>query len=184
MNSGVIASRYAKALLKYVQEVGNGDKVYSQTCILALRIMNIARLKDYIQKHDDISVDKKIELLESCLGEPLAEELKSFLRLVVSRSRMEIFLRMLISFISQYRKEKGIKVGRIITAHPAEGLKERLEAVFSEKTGAEVQLVEKVDPAIIGGFIFELEDYRVDASVEEQLRRIGKGLIVKNNRIV
>lgn len=184
MNSGVIASRYAKALLKYVQEVGNGDKVYSQACILALRIMNIQRLKDYLQKYGEISMDKKIELLESCLGEPLADQLKSFLYLVESRGRMELLLRILVSFVSQYRKEKGIKVGRIITACPAEGLKERLEALFSEKTGSEVQLIEKVDPAIIGGFIFELEDYRIDASVEEQFRRISKGLVVKNNRIV
>ena len=95
MNSGVIASRYAKALLKYVQEVGNGDKVYSQACILALRIMNIQRLKDYLQKYGEISMDKKIELLESCLGEPLADQLKSFLYLVESRGRMELLLRIL-----------------------------------------------------------------------------------------
>ena len=49
MNAGVVASRYAKALLKFVQETGNGDKVYAQAGILALRMQEIHQLKDYIE---------------------------------------------------------------------------------------------------------------------------------------
>ena len=88
------------------------------------------------------------------------------------------------AFISMYRQENGIKVGRLITALPAEGLKEKMEKAFSEKTGADVRLEMKVNPDIIGGFIFELEDIRLDASVESQFRKIRRQLIEKNNRIV
>ena len=45
MNAGPIAHRYAKALLKFVQETGNGDKVYAQAGILALRLQAIRQLK-------------------------------------------------------------------------------------------------------------------------------------------
>ena len=38
MNAGIVASRYAKALLKFVLETGNGDKVYAQAGVLALRM--------------------------------------------------------------------------------------------------------------------------------------------------
>ena len=47
-----------------------------------------------------------------------------------------------------------------------------------------MQLEEKVDPDIIGGFIFELDGYRLDASVENHLSRIRRQLVEKNNRIV
>ena len=35
MNSEVISSRYAKALLEYAAEAGSGNKVYSQALALA-----------------------------------------------------------------------------------------------------------------------------------------------------
>ena len=35
MNTGIIASRYADALLKYVEETGDGQVVYRQACALA-----------------------------------------------------------------------------------------------------------------------------------------------------
>ena len=184
MNSGVIASRYAKALLKFVQESGNGDKVYSQACVLGLRMIEVRQLKEFIENHDELSLDRKIGLLESALGEKPASELVGFVRMVTSRRRMEYFSRMLYSFIAQYRVANNIKVGRIIVASPVDGLKERLETIFREHTGADVQLHEKVNPEILGGFVFEMDGYRLDASVEYQFRRIRRQLIEKNNRIV
>jgi F-type H+-transporting ATPase subunit delta len=91
---------------------------------------------------------------------------------------------MLWAFIEQYRHANNIKVGSIVTAVEIEGLKERLESLFHEKTGAQVQLSVDVVPDILGGFIFELDGYRVDASVENHLAQIRRKLIEPNNRIV
>ncbi len=184
MNSGVIASRYAKALLKYVVETGSGDKVYSQACILGLRLMEIRQLRDFVENHGELSPDRKLELLRSALGEDLAPELTDFVRLVTVRRRMEFFSRMLYSFIALYRVANDIKVGKVVTATPVDGLKERLESLFHQRTGAEIHIYEKINPEILGGFIFEMDGYRLDASVENQFRRIRRQLIEKNNRIV
>ena len=100
MNSGVIAFRYAKALLKYVEESGAGDKVYSQACVLGLRLMEIRQLRDFVENHAEIPMEKKLELLQAALGEDLAAELVGFVRLVTLRRRMEYFSRMLYAFIS------------------------------------------------------------------------------------
>ena len=184
MNSGVIASRYAKVLLRYVQESGGGDKVYSQACVLGLRLMEIRQLRDFIENHGEISMERKMELLKSSLGEELAPEMIDFLRLVSLRRRMEFFSRMMYSFIAQYRIANNIKVGRVVTAAPVDGLKERLEALFHKRTGADIQIHEKINPEILGGFIFEMDGHMLDASVETQFRRIRNQLIEKNNRIV
>ena len=64
------------------------------------------------------------------------------------------------------------------------GLKERLEQLFHNRTGAEIHIQEKINPEIMGGFIFEMDGYMLDASVENQFRRIRRQLIDKNNRIV
>ena len=184
MNAGIVASRYAKALLKFVQETGNGDKVYAQTGVLALRMQEYRQLRDYIENHPEIDLAKRLQLLEAALGEPPAMEISRFVSLVITRRRSEFFLRMLLSFLTLYREAQNIKVGRLITALPAEGLKERMEELFRGKTGAEVHLEQKVDPEILGGFVFELDDWRMDASVAGQFRKIKAKLIDNTNRIV
>lgn len=184
MNEGVIASRYAKALLEYADEYGAGDKVYDQACILGLRFVEIRQLRDFVEDHNQIPVDRKVELLRSALGEDLAPELIDFIRLVTVRKRMEFFSRMLYSFISLYRAAHNIKVARVVTAAPVDGLKERLEKLFHERTGADVKIYEKINPEILGGFVFEMDGYRLDASVEHQFRKIRRQLIDKSNRIV
>lgn len=184
MNSGVIASRYAKALLKYADEAGAGDKVYSQACVLALRLMEVRQLRDFVEIHPELSADRKLDLLGSALGEDLAPELVAFVRLVSAGKRMEFFSRMLYHFIALYRSAHNMKVGRVVTAVPVAGLKEKLEKLLRERTGADIQVYEKINPDILGGFIFEMDGYRLDASVENQFRKIRRQLIEKNNRIV
>lgn len=184
MNSGVIASRYAKALLKYVQEAGTGERVYSQVGILVSRMEEIDALREVIEKHEELSDERRVGILSDVAGGPLDDALERFIRLVSSHRRLYLFVRMLHSFLSQYREAGGIKMGKIVTACTAEGLKERLESAFSSSTGFSVRLSEEIRPEIIGGFIFELEDYRLDASVQTAFRRISSQLIEKNNRIV
>ena len=184
MNAGIVASRYAKALLKFVQETGNGDKVYAQAGVLVLRMEDIGQLEDYICNHGEICLEKKIQLLETALGEPLAMELSRFTALVVRQRRTGFFLRMLQAFLVLYRDAAGIKFGTLVTALPADGLKEKMEELFRQRTGADVQLEMKVDPEILGGFIFELDDLRLDASVASRFREIRRQLIEKNNRTV
>lgn len=182
MNSGIIASRYGKALLRYVLHTGNGEEVYDQTCVLVLRMKEIPQLREYLENHSEIEKDKKIQLVETALGRSLPAELENFISLVIERSRTVFLLRMLLSFISQYRKALNIKVGKIITALPARGLKERLEAYVGERTGAQVHLKEIVDPEISGGFVFELGDLRLDASVTSQFVKIRRSLVENNER--
>lgn len=184
MNSGVIAARYAKALLKFVQETGSGEKVYSQACVLVLRMDEIQQLRDYIQKHHSLTAEKRISLLEAALGESLAQELKRFVALVQEHRRMIFFHRILWSFVNQYRSQQDIKVGHVVIASPAEGLKERLEAVLQEKVGGEVHLDVVVDPSILGGFVIEIDDMRLDASVAAKFRLLRRELVENNNRIV
>lgn len=184
MNAGIIASRYAKAFLKYVQENGNGKKIYSQSCILMASMAELPELKDFLTDSTDISLQMKVELMKSSLNEEVNPAIVRFLKMAAEHRRLEFFPRMLLSFIEQYREAKGIKVGELVTSVPLNGLRERLEEIFNEKTGAEVHLYEKVDADIIGGFIFEMEGYRLDASVKNRLQMIHRRLVEKNNRIV
>ena len=184
MNTGPIASRYAKSLMKFVMETGAGEKVYSQACVLVQRMQGLEQLSSAIQKHPELSIDRKIQLLEAALGEPLAEELIRFVKLVYTNGRIQYFLRMMSSFAEQYRSYCGIKAGRLVTALPVPGLREELQNVMQERTGFKVVLDESVDESLIGGFVLQVDDLRMDASVDGQLRRLRRSLVDDATRIV
>ena len=184
MNAGIIASRYAKALLKFVRETGNGRNVYSQACRLVGCMEEVVQFREYLENQNEIGPDRKIELAEAALDGPLSMEMRRFIALVCERRRMNCFLRILYVFVEEYRKENGIKVGKLTVAVPAEDLKERMEKAVQEKEGGVVQVEMAVDPKIIGGFIFEMDGKRMDASVEGRIARIRRHLVEKNNRIV
>ena len=184
MNTGPIAHRYAKALLKYAQETSAGENLYSQACVLVLRMQDLRQLADAIEKHPEVSLERKLEILESALGEPMADALRRFVVLVYEQGRIEYFERMLHSFIEQYREANALMVGKLVTAAPVAGLKERLQTALSEKTGVSVLLEEDVNPEILGGFVLNIDDLMMDASVEGQFRLLRRELIDNNNRIV
>ena len=184
MNAGIIASRYAKALLKFVRETGNGRIVYLQACRLVSSMEKVGQLRDYLENHDEIGLDRKIELMNAALDEPLSMQMSRFVTLISDRRRMDCLMRILYVFVEEYRRENGIKVGKLTVAVPADELKERMEKAVQDKDGGEVHVEMEVNPQIIGGFIFEMDDKRMDASVEGRIARIRRHLVEKNNRIV
>lgn len=184
MNTGVTASRYAKALLSFVTETGAGEKVYSQAGVMVHALETVPQLRDIILRHDEVPLVRKVELLSAALGEPVAGELARFTELVAENRRMEFFHRMLWSFISQYREAHDIKVGTLVTAVQDDDLRKRLENLFHDKTRCEVHFKTSVDPELIGGFVFEIDGRRLDASVRSQLERIRRSLVDETSRLV
>lgn len=184
MNSEVISSRYAKALLAYAAEAGSGDKVYSQVLAILQVMAEMPQLKDVVIKLDDVALTKKIELLSTAAGEPLADELVRFIELVSSHRRMDKFHLMMSSYIKRYRQSNNIKVGTLVTASQDDDLKDRLETMFSDRTASDVHFTTSVDPQLLGGFVFELDGYRLDASVRTRLEKIRQCLVDDSSRIV
>lgn len=184
MNAGAIASRYAKALLDYVMERGSGKTVYDQACMLMKMMEQVPLLKEVLARRNDISHETRMEVIQTALGGRMAVEFDRFVGLLETNSRIEFIDRMIWSFIHQYRKANNIVTGHLVTAVDAPELKEKMTALFSEKTGADVRMEMKTDPDIIGGFIFEMDGKLVDASISTQLRRLRKELVDTGKRII
>ncbi len=158
MNSGIIASRYAAALLKRVTETGRGQQVCDQV--------------EQLLENPAV----RIQTLEP--------DLKSFVDVVVKNGRQEYLKLALSSFVRKYYEASGIKMAYLTTAVPAPGLEEKLSALIQEKMGCSVKMKTKVDPELIGGFTFIVDDLLLDASVSRQIELIRRELIEKTNRIV
>ncbi len=184
MNSGIIAARYARALVKYVKDKESAHKVYIQAQQLAYQMVEVPHLRDFIQKHAFVGDEKKLAVMEEAIGEPMVPEFRKFISLVLDRKRIDFLMLILSSFVDQYEREKGIMKGTLIVSGPSDGLVEQLEKILAPVNHSTICLHTIEDPSLIGGFIFEIDNTRVDASVRHKLELIRNNLVRINNRIV
>lgn len=233
MNTGIIATRYATALLKLVEETGSGELVAAQVQVIEKALDEVP---DFRRAVDDpaVAAVQKISLFEAALKDSMAQELHKFLELLIRNGRIGDVRLVLTTFVTEYYRSRHIKRARLVVADPAllssssvsgsdspvagsdspvagsdssvagsvrgtvirqtrlpEGdsrrpgsLESRLRELIGKETGCELLLETKVDPSLIGGFVFEVEDMILDASVSRQLDFIRRQFIEKNRRIV
>lgn len=199
MNTGIIATRYATALLKLVEETGSGELVAAQVQVIEKALDEVP---DFRRAVDDpaVAAVQKISLFEAALKDSMAQELHKFLELLIRNGRIGDVRLVLTTFVTEYYRSRHIKRARLVVADPAlldpvpvEGslrqaqrpaLESRLRDLVEKQTGCKLILKTEVNPSLIGGFVFEVEGTVLDASVSRQLDFIRRQFIEKNRRIV
>ena len=185
MNDSIIRTRYADALVKYVRETGNGESVCAQAEKLAHVLGEVPDLSRMIAAKDVVPAAKKRELLQAALGEPMAPELDRFIDLLLENGRVGALRFILLDFGERYRRSIGIRKAHLkVAVPPSEELLARLRALVKERTGDEALIDVVVDPDLIGGFVFDIDDALIDKSVARKLELIRLQFIEKNRRIV
>jgi F-type H+-transporting ATPase subunit delta len=185
VNDSLIRTRYADALVKYVRETGNGESVCQQAERLARVLREVPDLSRMIAAKDVVPVAKKRELLRSALGDPMAPELERFVDLLIENGRIGALRMILLDFGDRYRRSLGLRKARLkVAVPPTEELLARLKALVKERTGDEAVIDVEVDPSLIGGFVFDIDDALIDKSVARKLELIRLQFIEKNRRIV
>ena len=186
MNRSLVITRYATALAKYAGESGHGAVVCSEAETLVKALGQLPDLRRMVSAADDVVTpfDKK-KLLQTALGNRMTPELSRFLTLLNRNGRMDLVEEILRDFVDMYHRSIGIRKARLITARPAsERLLQRLRAIVKSKTGCDCIIEAEVDPSLVGGFVFDLDDYLLDASVKRQLELIKEQFVEKNTRII
>jgi len=186
MNESIVISRYATALVKYARESGHGEVMCSEAESLVRVISSLPDLRRILKAAGDVVTDfDKKKLLQSALGNRMSPELSRFLTLLNRNDRMDLVEEILRDFTDLYHRSQGIRKAHLVTVEPpSERLLQRLKALVRQKTGEDVIIVAETDPSIIGGFVFDLDTYLMDASVQRQLELIREQFIEKNRRII
>ena len=172
MDIGVISVRYARALLKGAIAERIESKVYQEMQILLNSFLTISELRFTIDNPMP-SKDKKRDLLVTACGESISPITRKFLDLVLREGREKVLQFIAVSYITLYRRQKNITIGKLITATvvtPA--IEQKLQQMVKNRTQGEVEFKTEVDPDLIGGFVLEYDTYRMDASVKSKLNTI------------
>ena len=184
MYIGAISMRYARALLMFANDADVAAKVYQEALTLRKSFREVPELRSAMEK-PVMTKENKLLLLKQAVGGEITEQMQKFFALVLQEKREKYLMGINQSFIDLYRKQEKIRVGKLTTAVPINPEEvERIRRIVVEAAGGTAEFATKVDPKIEGGFIFEINTYRLNASVADQMRRIKQQFIEKNRRIV
>ena len=170
----IVASRYAKSLLQLAVEKGQLEKVYADMLFVQ---STCEQHKDFVRFLNSpiINTDKKLSVLKEVFAGHIGEMSVGFFTILTNKRREMYMGDIAKSFVSQYKEYKNILTAVITSATGIDAtVKSKVLELVKQTTKGEVELVEKVDKDLIGGFVLRIGDRQVDASVSRKLNDLRK----------
>ena len=181
MSEGLIPQRYAKALYKLAEEKGETKEVYQEMKTLAESFAANPELQKVLS-NPFVKREDKAKLLITAAGESVGDDYRSFVELILNRDRSEFAYMMALAYCNLYRKANNIAIVKIITAAKLDDnqLKKIREIVSKAYPEKKLEISYSVNPDLIGGFVVDIEDQRLDASIKNEIEQIRLNLLRSN----
>lgn len=178
MNQGMIALRYARALLDVSRTKGVEDRIYSDLKLLSQMLAEVPAFHLFLAGQTVPS--KKLELLKTTIFPHVHSLTCTFLELLIKKNREDLLNTMIRSYGRQYKALKGIRDVVVTVATPPDlADKARWKAVMKNILGSAVEVEVHQDSEIIEGFTIEIDHQLYDATVKGALQTMEKALSEK-----
>lgn len=169
------ASRYAQALLDLAIEQNKLDAVAADMKYMATVCAENPELELMLQS-PVVKADKKLSVLNAIFDQ-FDQLTNLFVDLIVKNGREAYLSQIASSFDVLLKAHQGIVPVTLISAQKLDDKvkKEIVSKVQASITGT-VELTEKIDTDLIGGFIVRMGDTQIDASVASQINKLKQRL--------
>lgn len=175
MKNTKVASRYAKALLELAIDQNKVDSVLGDMNFLLSTSREAQDFQTLIES-PIVKSDKKISIFE-LIFEQFETVTIDFLKLVTNKRREALLPQIAEAFEALVKEHKGIVP---ITITSAVQLDEKTKGIILTKINGAVkgqlEVTEKIDESLIGGFVVRMGDTRIDASVLNQINNLKQRL--------
>jgi F-type H+-transporting ATPase subunit delta len=169
-----VSFRYAKSLLDLSLEKGQLEQVREDMQLVLDTIRDNHELS-LMLKSPIIKTDKKNEVLKAIFGGKIGVISSEFINIITHKRREMELEGIAAAFLSQYKTHKKILTAVITTASGLDkSLREKVLAIVKGSTTSEVELTEKVNKDLIGGFVLRVGDQQVDASIRRQIVNLDR----------
>jgi len=170
-----LAGRYAKSLIDLAREQEQLEQVYADMVFLQ-SVCRQSREFVLLMRSPVIHADKKNNILTAITQNRVGGLTAAFNKLLVQKGRESILPEITHAFIDQYNEINGIHKVKLSTAKPiGEELKKEIERkVQADASLPKVEFETIVREELIGGFVLEFDNKRVDASILRDLKDIQK----------
>lgn len=169
-----VANRYAKALIELAIEMKLLEQVKADMDLL-LQVCDQNREFLLMLKSPVIRDQKKKAILEQIFTGKIQELSLKFM-LVITRNRREAVIQEIANqFIVLYREYHRIIPTTLTSAVKLDqATRDKIVGLLAERANATIELTEKIDEEIIGGFILEFESSQYDASLLRKIQNLKK----------
>ena len=165
------ALRYARAILNLAIEKSTENLLKDSMLCIAKTIQNNKSLS-VVLNSPIIKSSKKKDILLSIFKD-VDEISKKVFHLLSEKNRLLLLEDIAKKYIILYEHYKCINVAQVFTAVALnEELEQKIKTKIREITGKEAIIENKIDPSIIGGFIFRIGDVQYDDSIANKLKNI------------
>ncbi|MCL2130964.1 MAG: ATP synthase F1 subunit delta [Lentimicrobiaceae bacterium] len=178
-----IARRYAKAFFEFSQELGKVEEISNDMHLICSTFQENKELRFTITS-PIVPADKKRAVLNALFENKVASVTLQYIQLVLKKRR-EIHLDLMCSeFEKLYKEHKNIVTLFVNSVKPLE--KEALQEItdkIKSYIGAELEVIERVKPQLIGGISLQFNDYFVDASIKGTINKLRKELVDESYQV-
>jgi F-type H+-transporting ATPase subunit delta len=130
-----------------------------------------------------VTTEEKRRLIEKAFRGKASDLLVDALQVLGRKGRLNLLRAVADAFHAAWMESKG-KVEVLVTTAVAlsPGQRQQLVAAASRFAGKEAQLVEKVDPEILGGLVVKVGDDKFDDSVGRELEQLTAAFAARGGR--
>lgn len=169
-----VAVRYAKSLIELANEKGHLDTVYAD---MRKVLAGCRQIKDLqlLLKSPLVKTDKKIHVFKEIFKGQVCQVTEEFI-ILLTKNRRESYLENIAEeFIVQYKEKMHIVTVTVTSAVKLDdAIRARIIEVLKKTYKGEIEMIEQVDPKLIGGFILKIGNKEADMSILRQLNQLKK----------
>ena len=168
-----IAGRYATALFELADEKGQIDAVGKDLARFT-GLIDASPDLAYLVKSPLVKAEDQVRAIGAVLSQAGIGGIGgNFIKLAAAKRRLFAVRDMVKAYQSFADAKKGVVRAEVSTAAPLSSAdRAAVKQALDQTTGKDVQMSERVDPALIGGLVVKLGSKMVDASVRTKLNSI------------
>jgi F-type H+-transporting ATPase subunit delta len=168
-----VASRYVKSLLGLAVEKGVLDKVHDDM-ILFSKVCEQNRAFVLMLRNPIIKHDKKRDILEKLFKGKVQTLTLAIFDIITKKNREPLLPAIATEFHVAFNDYKGVGGASVTTAIPLDAkLRAEIEQIVKKLSDKkQVEITEKVDADMIGGFVLNVGDRQIDASIKNKLKAL------------
>ncbi|MHA4742206.1 ATP synthase F1 subunit delta [Dyadobacter sp. MSC1_007] len=177
MSVSIVASRYAKSLIELAKERNVLEEVYQDMLLFKDTADNnrglMLALKSPVVRHE-----KKSGILKALFEKRVNAVSYAIFNIITKKNRESILDEIAAEFVKAYNSHQGIQKATVVTTTPlTDELRKQFTDMVATATGKTVQLAEKVDTALVGGYVLTIGDRQLDASLRSRLNELKLQLV-------
>lgn len=172
-----VAHSYANAIMQLAGE-SNSDKVVLENLKSVTQVISQNSDLEIVLRHPSVPATEKKNLIKSIFTGKVHELTLRLLEMLTDRRRLQLIPHIAREYEVIWRKKQNIVAGTLVYAEkPEEKALQQIKEKLSRQLGKTLELTEKEDKSLIGGYILQLGDKVIDGSLKGRLQVIEKALL-------